>query len=219
MPETEEQRKAREKMEREAAEQTRATELAQQKQAKPGEEESTRVLELDDDKGPEQEESFALKIYKEWLKKYKENNPDFKENENKIVRDPDGTNLLCFKDPLAEEDFVRQLAKNAPGGKIFDKGIPIASFDNGELIDLRTKKPFPEGDYAHLVSQLDSGVAYDKTTIKSPDVSAMMSPPSPSHSMTVSKTSLPEIPSTKLSEKEKESDLTQNESDQVKLTN
>lgn len=103
----------------------------------------------------------AIQIYADWLKKYKAKNPDFNENKNNFKINEDGVGCICFSDPQAEEDFVRHLAANEPQGQISDKGIIIAKFKDGMLIDPRTNQEFKEGEYAALVHKLDSGIAYD----------------------------------------------------------
>ena len=155
-----------------------AAAAAAREQVHPGAEPAREVIFDDKTKDSKQEGNKPPKVYQDWLQKYKAANPAFKEDENKFTIGEDGNGVLSFKDPKAEEDFVRELAKSNPHGGIIDKGIEIAKFENGELIDPRTKKAFPEGEYAHLVSQLDMGIAYDKTTMKSTQASStVMAPP------------------------------------------
>ncbi len=138
------------------------TTLLKQKQAiQPSE----RALRFDGEKG-------SL-IYKEWVKKYKGKNPDFKEDENTFEVDENQIGWLKFSDPEAEEDFVRHLAANSLAGKILDKGIVIANFKNGKLIDPRTNEEFPKGAYASLVKKLDSGLSYEEINAQN---SAVLTP-------------------------------------------
>jgi beta-xylosidase len=109
-------------------------------------------------------------IYEEWLKEYKQKHPGFDADKNKFSVDENGVGHIHFNDPQAEEDFVRTLADANENGGVLDKGIQIARFEGGKLIDPRTNKEFPEGGYASLVQQLDSGIAYDD--IPSPESSA-----------------------------------------------
>ncbi|ARG98119.1 hypothetical protein [Legionella micdadei] len=154
-----------------AAENALAAELLKKKQTQLVEEPPRKVILDGKKKGAQKEENDFLDFYNNWLKKYKKDNPEFKEEENKVSIDQNGCGCINFTDPKAEEDFVRELAKTKTNGVITDKGIPIATFRNGDLIDLRTQKPFPEGGYAHLVSQLDQGIPYSKTEIKLPEAS------------------------------------------------
>ncbi|MBA2709612.1 MAG: hypothetical protein H0U57_03345 [Tatlockia sp.] len=114
---------------------------------------SERALQLDGEKDSNQ-------IYVDWLEKYKAKNPDFKEDENTFAVDDKKVGWIKFTDPEAEEDFVRHFAANCLSGKIVDKGITIAKFKNGKLIDPRTNEEFPKGGYANLVQKLDSGIDY-----------------------------------------------------------
>jgi hypothetical protein len=102
----------------------------------------------------------AIQIYEDWLKKYKEKNPDIKQDENNLHTDEKGVDWISFSDPEAEEDFVRHLAANKSLGGVSNKGIIIANYEDGKLIDPRTNQEFPEGEYTKLVQQLDSGLAY-----------------------------------------------------------
>lgn len=122
---------------------------------------SERCVKFEGKKSPNQ-------IYEDWLKKYKEKNPDFKEDENNFKADKNGNGWINFKDPEAEEDFVRHLAANQSHGGILDKGILIAKFEDGKLIDPRTNHEFPEGEYAKLVQKLDSGIAYNDIPLSKP---------------------------------------------------
>lgn len=119
---------------------------------------SARSLTIDDAK---KDSKYIYQLYIDWLKTYQEKKPNFKPDENQCDKDEHGNVCIKFKDPQAEEDFVRQLAANDRlSGFIIDKGIKIAKFENGKLIDPRTNEEFKAGEYAKLVQQLDSGVAY-----------------------------------------------------------
>ena len=106
-------------------------------------------------------EEDLIQIYEDWLKQYKDKHPGFDENENKYELDENGHGLINFSDPQAEEDFLRHMAENISRGIVLDKGTHIATLENGMLIDPRTNREFPEGEYAALVQKLDSGIAYN----------------------------------------------------------
>lgn len=107
------------------------------------------------------DEKQVVQIYEDWLKEYKKKNPDFKEEEN-TINNKNGVSFISFSDPQAEEDFVRYLAAKGLGSEgILDKGILIAKFELGKLIDPRTNQEFPQGGYAKLVQDLDAGIAYN----------------------------------------------------------
>lgn len=118
-----------------------------------------RTIQFDGDEDSIQAKD-SVQIYDDWLKKYKEKNPEFDEGKNTYQLDENSNGCIKFSDPHAEEDFVRQLATKYPNGSVLDKGIPIAKFEDGKLIDPRTNQEFPEGGYAELVQKLDSGIAY-----------------------------------------------------------
>lgn len=120
---------------------------------------SERVVKFEVDEDSIQAKD-SNQIYEDWLKKYKEKNPEFKEEQNTYQLDENGNGCIRFSDPQAEEDFVRQLATKYSNGSVLDKGISIAKLEGGKLIDPRTNQEFPEGGYAELVQKLDSGIAY-----------------------------------------------------------
>ncbi|KTC83666.1 hypothetical protein [Legionella cincinnatiensis] len=100
-------------------------------------------------------------ICDDWLKRYKKQKPDFNEDENKLKVDQEkGRITLAFKDAQAEEDFLRDVAKQGLEGKVTMGNDVIALTKNGELIDPRTNKAFPEGGYKDLVEQLRAGKDY-----------------------------------------------------------
>ncbi|MBN9232003.1 MAG: hypothetical protein BGO90_07270 [Legionella sp. 40-6] len=105
-------------------------------------------------------EENSRQIYEDWLKKYNEKKPGFNEEENNFRMDVNKYGLISFNDPQAEEDFVRYLAAHKSHGGILDKGILIAKYENGKLIDPRTNQEFRKGEYAELVQKLDSGIKY-----------------------------------------------------------
>lgn len=160
-----------------AAVSLRDAELAKQRQQTP--EKEVLFFAPDDKKKPNQEEIDPLKIYKDWAAKYRKDHPEFDEKNNTLTIDEDGCGCICFNDPQDSENFLRELAKNAPHGNVRfgnAQGPIIASFKDGELIDPRNQKPFGQGEYAHLVSQLRQGIPYDQTTFESPLVNKTQSP-------------------------------------------
>lgn len=135
-----------------------ANQLAKQKTTMQDTQNPERSVEFESKKDAKQAQAVE-EMYKEWVKKYKKKNPGFDEEDNCCETDEHGTTWIKFKDPHAEEDFVRHLAENGHGG-VYDKGILIAKFEEGKLIDPRTNKEFEKGGYANLVQQLDAGIAY-----------------------------------------------------------
>jgi len=115
-----------------------------------------------------EDETDSVKIYEDWLKQYKIKSPAFKAEENKFKLDENGNGCIDFSDPDAEEDFVRHLAASNSHGSVLDKGILIAKFENGKLIDPRTNQEFPEGEYSKLVQKLDSGLSYSEICSSEP---------------------------------------------------
>lgn len=109
----------------------------------------------------------------DWLKRYKKQKPDFDEDENKFkVDQAKGRITLEFKNSQAEEDFLRDLAKQGADGGVTMGGDLIALTKNGELIDPRTNKAFPEGGYKELVDQLKAGKNYNDIPIPTPSKSS-----------------------------------------------
>lgn len=99
-----------------------------------------------------------LQIYTDWIQPYKQHNPNFNIQTNKIELNTKGV-LLIFRDPQAEEDLLRHIAEKTCA-MVFDKGIHIATLEYGQHIDPRTNQEFPENEYTALVEMLASGKAY-----------------------------------------------------------
>ncbi|ARB93611.1 hypothetical protein [Legionella longbeachae] len=127
----------------------------------PNEETEQNTKNIDIKKDPNKNLDLN-QICEDWLKKYKKKKPDFDENENKLKVDQDnGRIVMDFKDTKAEEDFLRDIAKQGSEGQVTFGGNIIALTKDGELIDPRTNKAFPEGGYKDLVDQLRAGKDYN----------------------------------------------------------
>ncbi|KTD61311.1 hypothetical protein Lsan_1873 [Legionella santicrucis] len=147
-------------------EQAQATRAANnQEMLNPNQEIEQNTKNMDVKKDPNKNHDLE-QICQDWLKKYKKQKPDFNEDENKLKVDEDnGRITLQFKNTEAEEDFLRYLAKQGVDGKVSMGGDVIALTKNGELIDPRTNKAFPEGGYKELVDQLRAGKNYNDLPI------------------------------------------------------
>ena len=112
---------------------------------------SSRVF-IKDTKNKENKED-PMEVYRRWLAKHKKTH-QCKEDNNSFNDEGNGRYRLNFKDVDAEEDFLRELAKEGDG-EVRCWDVPIAYLKNGELIDPRTNQAFPKGEYAALRRQID----------------------------------------------------------------